>query len=63
MPDIKVKPQNIEQYVNSVPDEAQDKLKEILDCLRNAAPQAQESLKWGESGIHTKSGVVYFSCI
>lgn len=43
----KVRPTNIEEYIEAAPKEAQKKLREMLACVRKAAPGAKESLKWG----------------
>ena len=41
------KSKTVTQYIKSAPKESQQKLRQIRACLRKAAPQAQESLKWG----------------
>ena len=41
------KPKTITEYIDSAPVEAQEKLYEMLECIRSAAPGAGESLKWG----------------
>ena len=43
----KEKPKSITEYINAAPKEARKKLREIRGCLRQAAPGADESLKWG----------------
>lgn len=43
----KARPTNIAEYIDAAPKEAQKKLREILVCIRAAAPGAKESLKWG----------------
>lgn len=45
------KPKNITEYINSFPNDTQSKLFEILECLRNAAPEAEEGLKWGQPAL------------
>src|ERR1700741_2733222 len=45
------KPRNITEYINTFPAETQEKLHEMLECLRKAAPGAQESLKWGQPAL------------
>ncbi len=47
----KEKPKNISEYINAAPEEAQDKLREMLASLRKAAPGAEESLKWGQPAL------------
>lgn len=43
----KVRPTNITEYINAAPKETQKKLREMLACIRKAAPGAEEGLKWG----------------
>lgn len=42
-----MKPSNIEEYINAAPENAQQKLKEIRNILKEVAPRASEELKWG----------------
>ena len=41
------KPKSIAEYIERAPEEAQEKLLQMLDCIRIAAPGAKERLKWG----------------
>jgi len=50
----KEKPKNITEYINAAPIQAQEKLREMLECLRTAAPGAEESLKWGQPALSYK---------
>ncbi len=43
----KIKPSNVEEYIDSSPSFAREKLREIRSILRKAAPNATEMLKWG----------------
>lgn len=43
----KVKPANIADYIAAAPEQAQEKLMQMYDCIRSAAPGATEGLKWG----------------
>ncbi len=43
----KVKPENIEKYIQAAPVEARKKLRQMHACITQAAPGAKESLKWG----------------
>jgi uncharacterized protein YdhG (YjbR/CyaY superfamily) len=43
----KVKPENIEEYIQAAPVEARKKLRQMHACITQAAPGAKESLKWG----------------
>lgn len=45
------KPKNITEYINAAPEEAQEKLWELLDILRKAAPGAEENLKWRQPAL------------
>jgi uncharacterized protein YdhG (YjbR/CyaY superfamily) len=45
------KPKNITEYINIFPRDAQMRLHEMLECLRKAAPGAEESLKWGQPAL------------
>jgi uncharacterized protein YdhG (YjbR/CyaY superfamily) len=41
------KPKTIDQYIASADQSAQKHLLELLACLREAAPGAEENIKWG----------------
>jgi len=43
----KSRPKTITEYINAAPKEARPKLREMRDCIRAAAPGAEEGLKWG----------------
>ena len=43
----KLRPANIDEYISAAPKETQKKLREMLACIRQAAPGAREGLKWG----------------
>lgn len=43
----KGKPVSIEEYIEIAPQEVQEKLRQMHKCIREAAPGAKESLKWG----------------
>lgn len=42
----KLKPANIEEYIEAAPAEIQEKLYQLHECIRAAAPRAVEGLKW-----------------
>jgi len=44
----KLKPTNVDEYIDAAPAVAQEKLKEIRSILRMVAPDATEILKWGK---------------
>jgi len=43
----KRRPKTIAEYINAAPKEAQKKLREMRRTLRQAAPGAEEGIKWG----------------
>ena len=43
----KIKPSNIDEYINAAPQIAQEKLRELRSILKEVAPNATEMLKWG----------------
>ncbi|NUM77037.1 DUF1801 domain-containing protein [candidate division KSB1 bacterium] len=43
----KAQPQGIAEYIDAAPKETQKKLREMVACIRKAAPGAKEGLKWG----------------
>ncbi|MGK2861411.1 MAG: iron chaperone [Chitinophagaceae bacterium] len=55
------KPKSIDAYIAEAPEEAHDKLNELLDCIRQAAPGANESLKWGMPAFSYKRILVTFA--
>ena len=42
----KTKPKTIEEYIQAAPEEARKKLLQMHECIRKAAPGAEEGLKW-----------------
>ena len=40
------KPRSIDEYIAAAPAQAQKRLREMRRCLRDAAPDAEEGLKW-----------------
>jgi uncharacterized protein YdhG (YjbR/CyaY superfamily) len=44
---LKIKPSNVDEYIDAAPVFAQEKLREIRSILRKVAPNATEDLKWG----------------
>jgi uncharacterized protein YdhG (YjbR/CyaY superfamily) len=57
----KARPENIAEYINAAPKEAQEKLREMLACIREAAPGAEESLKWGKPAFSYHRILVMFA--
>jgi len=50
----KAKPLTVDEYIQALPDDAQDKLNELRSILREVAPQATETLKWGMPVLEEK---------
>lgn len=47
MATAKQKPTSIQEYINTAPENTRDKLMQMVACIREAAPGAEENLKWG----------------
>ena len=43
----RIKPTNVDEYINTAPENAKEKLREIRSILKSVAPNATELLKWG----------------
>ena len=43
----KEKPENVKAYIAQFPNKMQQKLQEVLACLKEFVPEAEISLKWG----------------
>ena len=48
------KPKTIAEYIDAAPKAARKKLLEMRACLREIAPEAEESLKWGVPAFSSK---------
>jgi uncharacterized protein YdhG (YjbR/CyaY superfamily) len=57
----KARPKNITEYINASPKEAQEKLREMRACILEAAPGAEESLKWGKPAFSYQRILVMFA--
>ena len=55
------KPKSINEYISAAPADAQEKLHELLACIREAAPGATESLKWGMPAFSYQRILVTFA--
>jgi len=42
----KIKPATIDEYIHAAPVDVQERLWQLHDCIRKAAPGATENLKW-----------------
>ena len=57
----KIKPQHIEEYIRAAPAEVQDRLYQLHECIRAAAPGAIESLKWSMPAYSYQKILVTFA--
>jgi uncharacterized protein YdhG (YjbR/CyaY superfamily) len=57
----KARPKTVTEYINAAPKEAQEKLREMRDCIRESAPGATESLKWGMPAFSYQRILVAFA--
>ncbi len=57
----KIKPQNIEEYIQAVPVELHDRLFKLHECIRAAAPGSIESLKWSMPAYSYQKILVTFA--
>ncbi len=54
------KPKSVDEYIASVPKEAQGKLKELRKAIIQSAPQAEERISYGMPYYHYKGRLAYF---
>jgi uncharacterized protein YdhG (YjbR/CyaY superfamily) len=57
----RARPKNIPEYITAAPKTARTKLREMLACVRSAAPGAEESLKWGMPAFSYRRILVTFA--
>src|SRR5215471_12541387 len=57
----KSKPRNIDEYIAVAPKETQKRLRDMRDCIRKAAPGAEEGLKWSMPAFSYKRILVTFA--
>src|SRR5882724_10084372 len=57
----KALPTSTTEYINAAPKEARKKLREMRACIREAAPGAKESLKWGMPAFSYRRILVTFA--
>lgn len=51
----------VEQYINTFPKEVQQRLRDLRDCIKAAAPGAKESIKWGMPAFSYKRILVTYA--
>jgi uncharacterized protein YdhG (YjbR/CyaY superfamily) len=57
----KTRPKTIDKYIRASPREVQTKLREMRACIRAAAPEAKESLKWNMPAFSYRRILVTFA--
>ena len=57
----KLKPATIDEYINAAPVDVQEKLLQLHECIRAAAPGATEGLKWGMPAYSYQKILVTFA--
>lgn len=50
----KSKPTTVDEYINAAPQKAQEKLRELRAILKEVAPDATETMKWGSPVFEEK---------
>jgi uncharacterized protein YdhG (YjbR/CyaY superfamily) len=58
---ISRKPKTITEYIKAAPKETREKLSEMRACIREAAPGAEESIKWGMPAFSYRRILVMFA--
>lgn len=58
---MKVKPTSLAEYIDAAPEQARERLTEMLQCLREAAPDAEEGLKWGTPALSYRTILFIFA--
>jgi uncharacterized protein YdhG (YjbR/CyaY superfamily) len=61
MAPAKVRPTNVDEYIDAAPAGARKKLREMRACIRAAAPGATEGLKWGMPAFSYRRILVTFA--
>ena len=57
----RARPKTITEYIKAAPKEARQKLREMRESIRQAAPGAKESLKWGMPSFSYRRILVTFA--
>lgn len=57
----KLKPATIDEYINAAPIDVQEKLLQLHECIRAAAPGAKEGLKWSMPAYSYQKILVTFA--
>lgn len=54
------KPVTIEEYIAGFPEDAQKKLKQVHNCIKKAAPKAEETIGYGIPTYKLNGNLVHF---
>ncbi|NTW73051.1 MAG: DUF1801 domain-containing protein, partial [Eubacteriaceae bacterium] len=57
----KKKPQNTDEYIAGFPKEIRDKLQEIRETIRKAAPEATEKISYQMPTFYLNGNLVHFA--
>ena len=55
------KPANIDEYIAGFPDKTQEALRQVRQAIRNAAPEAEETIKYDMPAYTLNGNLVYFA--
>ncbi|NJK85320.1 MAG: hypothetical protein HC906_04470 [Bacteroidales bacterium] len=51
----------IDKYINSLPEETREKIEKLRETIRNAAPQAEETINYGIPTFKLHGNLVHFA--
>lgn len=54
-------PANIDEYIAAQPDDVQAILRQMRETIRDAAPQAEEAMRYGMPTFRLKGNLVHFA--
>lgn len=55
------KPESIDEYIDTQPDERQSYLRAVRDMIRTALPEAEERISWGMPTFWNKHNIIHFA--
>lgn len=56
----KTNPQTIDDYINTFPEEVQERLEKVRQTIHKVVPEAQEDIKWNRPAFVGKTILVMF---
>lgn len=62
MPSDKIKPRTIDEYIALAPQQLQERLIHLHECICSAAPGSEEGLKWNMPAYSSKRILVTWAC-